>query len=64
MNTAKTISKDLPIQNKLLFGSAAHTGYLWENLAIEKRDSFKWVDRLYKDSVLDAFWTVLSSPVS
>ena len=64
MNNIQVISKKSVIQNELLFGSSAHTGYLWENLAIEKRVSSSLINKLYKGSIVDAFWTVLSSPVS
>lgn len=63
MNTVQAISNKSVLQNKLLFGSSGNTGYLWENLAIERRASPNWLDKMYKGSVFDAFWTVLSSPV-
>lgn len=63
MNNIQFDSKRPTLQNKLLFGSDAHTGYLWENMAIEKRTSSNLITRWYKGSVVDAFWTVLSSTV-
>lgn len=63
MDNIKSISKKLPIQDKLLMGSLVHTNYMWSNLIIEKRKSVNWVDKLYKGSVLNAFWLVFSSPI-
>jgi hypothetical protein len=35
--------------------------HLWENLVIEKRISINWLEKLYKNSFLYAFWSVFSS---
>lgn len=64
MNKAKDITNEPFKPNKLFLDSPSYTRYLWKNLIIEKRISVNWVDKLFKGSIVDSFWTVLSSPVS
>jgi hypothetical protein len=63
MNNIETITRNEFTGVKLFSGSPARVNYLWKNLIIEKNISLSWVDKLYKESILHAFWFVLSSPV-
>ena len=62
MNTAQAISGNSFAAGSLFSESPVRTNYLWKNLVIEKRISLNWLGKMYEGSVLDAFWTVLSSP--
>jgi hypothetical protein len=64
MNTIQAISSNSFISDKLFLASPMRTDYVWKNLIIERRISINWVDKLFKGSILYAFWSVLSSPVS
>lgn len=64
MNTIQAIPGNAFMSGNLFSGSPVRTGYLWKNLIVENRISFGWLHKLYKGSVLDAFGTVLTSPVS
>ena len=64
MNTAQVISGNSFISDRLFTGSSVRNNYLWKNLVIERRISINWLGRLFKGSVFDAFWSVVSSPVS
>lgn len=61
MNKKFYTSTNSTIQEKLLFGSLAHTGYLWENLAIEASKSSTLI---YKGNIVDALWAVFTSRVT
>ena len=47
----------------IYFGEGEAKSYVWENLIIEKRIPVNWVYRLYKGSIFEKIWLVLSSPV-
>jgi hypothetical protein len=64
MNTItipNTIQNAIP--NKLFVGSALPASFFWKNIVIEKRVSTNWIQRLYKESIVHDFWTVLTSKV-
>jgi len=61
MNTIQLNPKDSFISDKLFIDSPLNTSFLWKNLIIERRISINWIDKLYKGSVLYAFWSVLSA---
>jgi len=64
MNTAQAISGNAFVADRLFTGSSMRTNYLWKNLVTEKRMSINWLGKLYNGSILDSFWTVLSSSVN
>lgn len=64
INTTQAISGNSFAAGRLFSESPVRANYLWKNLITEKRISLNWLDKMYKGSVLDAFWTVLSSPIS
>lgn len=47
----------------VFFGEGGARSYIWENLVIEKRIPVGWAYKLYKDSIFEKIWLVLSSPV-
>lgn len=59
MNTAQINSKN----SELFFGSALDKNFVWENLIAEKRISVNWLYKLYKNSIFDKFWMLLTTPV-
>ena len=65
MNATQTISRDqVTRSDKMSLGSLMHLGSFGKSLTIEKSISLDWAYKLYKGSVIDAFWSVLSSPVN
>ena len=62
-NDIRANSNESFVVNNLSFDSPSHTDYFWKNLIIEKRMSMNLVDKLYKGSVLHAFWSIWSSPI-
>jgi len=54
----------IPIQNKLFSGSVIPASFFWKNMAIEKRSSSSWIKKMYKDSIVKDFLTVLTSKIS
>lgn len=48
---------------ELIFGLSTRPSVFWDALIIEKRISVNWLYALYKKSIFQAFWLVLSSPV-
>jgi hypothetical protein len=64
MNTAQVISRETINPSEMIVGSPVRIGFLSKNLNFEKHFSVNWAYELYKGSVLDAFWSVLSSPVN
>lgn len=63
MNQAKTMQGNLLLPDNLFIGSQVRSDYIWKSLITEKRVSLSWVDKIYKGSILYAFWIVLSSSV-
>lgn len=63
MSTIQTISSEALLSDRIFLGSSVRTNYLWKNLIIEKRVSSNFIHKLYKNSLVHAFWSVLSSPV-
>jgi hypothetical protein len=66
MNNIQTIPKNSFTSDasaKFSFESLLRTGNFGKGLVIEKSISIGWLDKLYKGSVFDAFWSVLSAPV-
>ena len=63
MNTITLPPSKVIIPNGLFYGSSERTKYLWKNLIIEKRISTSLLSRIFKGTVLGAFWVVLSSSV-
>jgi len=47
--------------NKLHLSSQSSLDYQWKNLIIEERNSTKWLSKLFKDSIIYSFWSVLAS---
>jgi hypothetical protein len=64
MADTKNISKSSAISKQYLFGSKVRGNYLLDNLITDKRVSTGWVKKLYKGSIVDSFWSVLSSPTN
>lgn len=60
-----TVSYPVTVEEKGLFSqSGLPAGYLWQNMRIEKRSSNSWLyDNLYKDSIIHAFWLLITSPI-
>ena len=56
------ISPTIP-KETVFSGSPEQANYLWENLVIEKRISVNWLHKIYKESLVDAFWSVFSAKV-
>jgi hypothetical protein len=52
------------IQSELFSGSGLPKNYFWKNMAIEKRSSTNWLQRLYKESPVKDFWSVLTSRIN
>ena len=63
MNTIQTVTKDIITSEKLPFGLSEKTNFFRKTLTIEKNISMDWAYNLYKGSIVDSFWSVLSSPV-
>jgi hypothetical protein len=64
MDTIQAITKNIFLQSeKLSLGLSEKTSFLRRDLVIEKNIPTGWIYDLYKGSVVDAFWSVLSSPV-
>jgi hypothetical protein len=66
MNTIRTFSKNLFVQDsldKFSLGSLFSTKNFEKSLVIEKTIPMGWLYTLYKGSIVDSFFTVLSSPV-
>ncbi|MDP2638196.1 MAG: hypothetical protein Q8P26_04005 [Candidatus Levybacteria bacterium] len=62
MNTQSSSTKSFtPVES--FFHSNLGRGYVWDNLIIEKRISVSWIYKLYKGSLLEDIWLILSSPV-
>ena len=64
MSKIQIVSRHTFTANNLFFGSPVRSSYMWENLIIEKRISMNWAYKFYKGSILNDFWSVLSSPLS
>jgi hypothetical protein len=64
MNAIQIILKDSIIPKRLFFGSPAQENYMWNNLVIEKHSSVNWLQILFKGSIFDDFWILLSSSVT
>ncbi|MBI4089241.1 MAG: hypothetical protein HY424_00880 [Candidatus Levybacteria bacterium] len=62
MNPTQTKTKTSLSVNFFL-GSSLGNDYVWENLIIERRIKVGWLYKLYKGSILESFWKLLSSPV-
>lgn len=52
------------IQNKLFADSGLPANYFWKNMAIQKRSLNNWIKRLYEESSVKDFWSVLASRIS
>jgi len=65
MNNIQTLSGNGLVSEKVFYKSPAlnKNKYLWGNLIIEKSISINWLNKLYKGSVADSFWSVLTSPI-
>ncbi len=63
MNSKQVIKGKSSMSGGLYLGSPISATHLWKNLITEKRTSATWVNKLYKGSIFDSFWSVLSSPV-
>jgi len=64
MNNTQIISRNQIVEsNKSFLGSLLRSRDFGESVTIEKSISMDWEYKLYKGSVVDAFWKVLSSPV-
>jgi len=63
MNTTQIISRDTYTADEMFVGSPVSVGFLRKSLNFEKRFSINWAYNLYKGSVADAFWSVLSYPL-
>jgi len=65
MNTIQAISKNIFLQSeKLSLGLSEKTNFLRKDLVIEKDIPIEWMHGLYKGSIVDAFWSVLFSPMN
>lgn len=64
MNNIQVVEKNSFMPGKLFFGSPAGTNYVWKNIVIEKSISMNWAYKLYKGSIVDAFWSVFVSPTN
>ena len=64
MNNIQTISRNQIVEsNKSFLGLLLQRGDFGESVTVEKNISMDWAYKLYKGSVFDAFWSILSSPV-
>lgn len=63
MSITQTFSKDTFRNEKIYLGSMDQNDYLWKNLKIEMFGSKNWLFKLYKGSVFDTLWRLVTSPV-
>jgi hypothetical protein len=64
MNITQTTAKNSLMSESYFSGTLAPTDYLWKNITIEKSVSKNLLYRMYKGSLLEAFWLVFTSPVN
>lgn len=50
-------------QKTLLSQSGLPQNMLWRNMGIQKQNSSNWLKDMYKNSLLESFWIVLTSSV-
>lgn len=62
MNSSKTKSEQFLTSGKLFLGAPVGINYMWKNIILEKRHSQNWLEKVYHNSPLDDFISVLLSP--